>query len=439
MQTSGRSTRNSKKAGIGETLMSFQRPSSTPEPSNQPTPTPEPPTPSLPDNPPENSEDQNDPDQPDQPDNTSDHPDQDPTPVPDPDQALARSLELLANKISTIPAAQKPKSNVKPRKPDTFDGTDPDKLETFTFQCAMYVAACAGDFPDDKSRVTFVLSYLKGTPQAWFQSEVSSAFTTGVLPTWFNNFLEFLQELQKHFGPRDPVTDAMTALEGLKYKDSTKAVRYTVDFNRYARKSGWNDQALARQYYKGLPDRLKDEIARVGKPEKLLDLQDLVAKLDQRHWERQSEISRDKKNSSASASTSNNNKSSSSDNRSGNQQSSNNNNKPNNSQQSKNKDQKKPATNTSSSSASATSAKPSALAGLLGPDGKLTPAERKRRMDNNLCLRCSDSGHKANECKLNTTPKSQPNKAKGRAATTSSPDPTSTSSTSGSGSSSGKG
>ena len=99
-----------------------------------------------------------------------------------------------------------------------------------------------------------------------------------------------------------------------------------IDFNRHARKTGWNEQALFRQFYKGLPDRLKDEIARIGKPLGLKALQDLVATLDQRYWERQSEINKDKKASNAtSSSTSNSNSASkltSSNNHSSSQQSS---------------------------------------------------------------------------------------------------------------------
>jgi hypothetical protein len=113
-------------------------------------------------------------------------------------------------------------------------------------------------------------------------------------PDWFTSYSAFVAKLQRHFGPRDPVADATNALELLKYKDSTKAARYTIDFNRHAHCTGWNDVALSRQYYKGLPDRLKDEIARIGKPAELRPLQDLIATLDQRYWERQSEISRDK-------------------------------------------------------------------------------------------------------------------------------------------------
>ena len=83
----------------------------------------------------------------------------------------------------------------------------------------------------------------------------------GTMPAWFNNYLLFTLELQRHFGPHDPVTDAMTALENLRFRDSSRAIRYMVDFNKHARRTGWNEQALARQYYRGLPDRLKDEIS----------------------------------------------------------------------------------------------------------------------------------------------------------------------------------
>jgi hypothetical protein len=72
-----------------------------------------------------------------------------------------------------------------------------------------------------------------------------------------------------------------------------KSARYTIDFNRHAHRTGWNDVVLSHQYYKGLPDHLKNKIARIGKPAELRLLQDLIATLDQRYWERQSKISRD--------------------------------------------------------------------------------------------------------------------------------------------------
>ena len=38
------------------------------------------------------------------------------------------------------------------------------------------------------------------------------------------------------------------------------------------------------------------------------------------------------------------------------------------------------------------------MIGKLGKDGKLTPQERQRRMDNSLCLFCGKTGHIAKEC-----------------------------------------
>jgi hypothetical protein len=190
------------------------------------------------------------------------------------------------------------------------------------------------------------------------------------------------------------------------YKDSTKAARYTINFNRHTHRTGWNDTALARQYYKGLPNRLKDELSRIGKPSGLQPLQDLVATLDQHHWERQAEISHDKQSTNPQSTSQN--KSTSSDSRNDHL---NNAWKPNpgNNQQPKNKDQKKPQ---SSTNASSSGNKTNSISDVLGPDGKLKPEERQRRMDNSLCLRCGKPGHKVNECPV--TLKAKP---KGRTAT----------------------
>ena len=117
----------------------------------------------------------------------------------------------------------KNKSLIKPHVPDTFDSSDSYKLEAFLFQCQMYLMVCSGDFLDDESHVTFVLSYLKGSPQDWFQSELSHSVTSGQLPKWFSSYQGFTGELQCIFGPRDPITDAMNSLESLKFKDSGKA------------------------------------------------------------------------------------------------------------------------------------------------------------------------------------------------------------------------
>ena len=52
----------------------------------------------------------------------------------------------------------------------------------------------------------------------------------------------------------------------------------------------------------------------------------------------------------------------------------------------------------------------------LGKDGKLTPAERQRRMDNNLCMFCGSPGHMVKDC-----PKGTSSAAKARSAKSDAP------------------
>src|SRR6266511_2155975 len=87
----------------------------------------------------------------------------------------------------------------------------------------------------------------------------------------------------------------MMPSSALRYKDSGKAVKYSLDFNHDAPWTSWNDSALYWQFYKGLPDWLKNELARIGKLPILILLQHQIQILNQHHWEHQSKISRDKR------------------------------------------------------------------------------------------------------------------------------------------------
>jgi hypothetical protein len=165
-------------------------------------------------------------------------------------------------------------------------------------------------------------------------------------------------------------------------------------------------------YSKDLPDRLKDKISWIRKPTALLELQDLVATLDQCYWERQAEISCDKKPSTAQPQKLNDK---SSDNRSDNRSSSTQNTNAksgNQQQQSKNKDQKKSSSGPSNFSSSR--GKATSIADILGPDSKLKPKERQRRMDNKLCLCCGGTRHITHDC---LKPSSSKPKPKAQAAT----------------------
>jgi len=186
------------------------------------------------------------------------------------DMLCAMTDRLAALSIPPPPAPTKPKSRVKPRSPDTFDGSDPGKLDTFIFQCSMYIVLRRQDFLEEASKVAFMLSYLKGSTLDWFQTAATHG-SSGLMSTaWLSSTPKFIDKLRHLFGPRDPVSEATDHIKNLRYKDTGKVVKYTLDFNRDALRTSWNDKALYQQFYKGLLDRLKDELTQIGKPKTLI-------------------------------------------------------------------------------------------------------------------------------------------------------------------------
>jgi len=243
----------------------------------------------------------------------------------------------------------------------------------------------------DRAKVTFAQSYLKGMTLEWFEPDLLNSGDPADRPCWMDSWVHLVAELQSMFGPHDPIADAEHQLEHLQMKDAHRVTRYIVDFNRLASQvQDYGDGALRCLFYSGLPDRLKDEIARVGKPLTLHGLRALCQEIDARYWERKDEISRTTKSQPTSSPTkpsnSGGNSSSSSQEKS----------KTRNASSSANSGSSKTTSNQSSSGS-----RPD-LTNKLGKDGKLTADEHKRRLDNNLCMFCGGTSHFADNCPKKT-------------------------------------
>ena len=61
---------------------------------------------------------------------------------------------------------------------------------------------------------------------------------------------------------------------------------YTTEFQQYSGQTDWNDDTLKDQYYKGLKDAMKDEIARSNKLDILYEMIALAIKIDNHYYER---------------------------------------------------------------------------------------------------------------------------------------------------------
>lgn len=297
--------------------------------------------------------------------------------------------------------------SVKARKPDPFDGNDSGKLNTFLVQLELNFKARPQDFPDDESKVVFAVTYLKGTALALVEPTILEGHTE----SWTDDYDEFVQLLQLNFGPHDPVGDAEAKLTNLRMRNNQRISEYTVQWNQYATRTGWDEAALRHRFYAGLPSRIKDEVARNGKPTSLTQLRTLAQIIDGRYWERQAELGRERNAANRAANNTSNSGNNNQRNNSGNSNG--------NSGQKNNK----PAQTTASGSSGAkpvaapsnnsNSGKPPAgtLNSKLGKDGQLTTQERERRFKNNLCMFCGKAGHTAKECN-----KASSSAAKARAA-----------------------
>src|SRR5260370_18391557 len=64
---------------------------------------------------------------------------------------------------------------------------------------------------------------------------------------------------------------------------------YLVQFNTLAAHVGWGEGALHFQFYDGLPDRLKDKIVILSKPNTLRELVQVTQRYDNLYWKRMAE------------------------------------------------------------------------------------------------------------------------------------------------------
>src|SRR6266511_3636013 len=101
----------------------------------------------------------------------------------------------------------------KPCSPDPFDGSDLNKLDTFLFQCGMYISLHSHNLLDESYQVAFLLSHLKGSALDWFQSTVTHGVSSITSVAWLSSTAAFTDELRRLFGLCDPTNNTIICLE----------------------------------------------------------------------------------------------------------------------------------------------------------------------------------------------------------------------------------
>ena len=298
--------------------------------------------------------------------------------------ALADGLARAASKTPDIDS-NTGRDGFKPRAPDHFSGKDRSKLPDFLAQCRIYFHSLPKKFPDDRSKIMFVGSYLDSPAFDWFCNGFLKDDPDD-LKAHFIFWSDFVQELENNFGDPDAQHRAERELQKLHILENHRALRYITEFERLSGMlPDWSDRPLAEAFYRGLPDRIKTNISNLAipRPRELHRLKRLVTTLDENYWD----MKGDAPSTNPSNSNSSNNKSK----------------KPNSSSRTEPNSTAPQSNSTSSTDPKAKS--PTSYSRHLGSDGKLTQAEKDRRKAKGLCAYCGEK-HLLDACPLRKAPTS---------------------------------
>jgi Ty3 transposon capsid-like protein/Zinc knuckle len=256
-------------------------------------------------------------------------------------QTLLGRLDKMQDEIDTLRAQIRtvtPASVKEPSvsKPETFSGSE--DLSLFLQQCELSFDLQPSRFPTDFHKVGFILSYLRGPAAHW-----ARPYLMNKAHELRNDLPKFTHAIEQAYG--DPTRRFRATIELRALKQTTTVARYSAEFQAIASHLSWNDDALCSQFYEGLVDGIKNEIAK-NPPANLHEFISAATRLESQGVQRPSKILEPPRPPSLSTS---------------------------------------PSPSTSSSSSKY-------------PHLKLDDAERARCYAERLCFRCRQPGHKREDC-----------------------------------------
>jgi len=144
---------------------------------------------------------------------------------------LAKALQQLSENLNRglVPKPHQSKAHI----PNTFDGSDPHKLNHFLFQCRLFFHANPLQFSTNEEKINFAMTYLSGVAQDWFEITLQQKDLSYTQP-WLSTWYLFVDGLQVHFGLSDPVGDVANLINNLRMKPGDKITTYNVEFIQYA-------------------------------------------------------------------------------------------------------------------------------------------------------------------------------------------------------------
>ncbi|KAI3370011.1 hypothetical protein L3Q82_024433 [Scortum barcoo] len=165
--------------------------------------------------------------------------------------------------------------------PESYAG-DLGSCSRFLFQCFIVFVQQPSSYSSDNAKIGFVVNLLRGKASDW-----ATALWQANSPV-LQSFDSFIAEMKKVFDHPVQGQEAVKRLLDLR-QGSQSVAAYSVDFRILAAASGWDSLALKGIFYKGLAEKIKDELSLRDEPDSLDSLISLAIRIDNRLRERQRE------------------------------------------------------------------------------------------------------------------------------------------------------
>jgi hypothetical protein len=171
-----------------------------------------------------------------------------------------------------------------------------DQIKSFRLQCKLYWEMNPEKFNgNQRAKLLFALSYLRGKALEWIQPHMEDFIDhptgEGANPRTIellSNDTRFFAAIKETFDVGNDTLEADRDLRVLRQR--TSAAAYRAEFSILAAKVGWNDDALASQFYRGLKDQVRTEITmHHERPATLKGMADLAIQINTRIFEVQLE------------------------------------------------------------------------------------------------------------------------------------------------------
>lgn len=301
-------------------------------------------------------------------------------------QLLTQNMQAQANnqRYSATPgpgSVREPKV----KDPETFSGQR-EQLNAFLTECTLVFELQPSRFPDDRTKVNYMISLLRGTALMAIRPHLTAA----IRPRFLNDYDEFVLHMSTNFGDPDERGTARRKLKALRQTGSASA--YFSELQQYVAILGWLDQEpIVDRAIEGLKPSLKDELAREkDRPATLAELIKYVVPLDNRLYEREQERKREQKDDKDNSGKQQNRQTT------GNSGTGNTTNNPNRQTSTKVVETHVTAGNYRPTTANTTSfQRTSTFNNTRGP---LSAEEKQRRINEGLCLWCGVKGHISRDC-----------------------------------------